>query len=450
MAGKSGVITEKMADLLIDMICTVDAEGNYVYVSAASKKVLGYSPDEMLGRNMLEFLHPDDRERTLEHARTVMAGKQHNDFENRYIHKDGRVVDLMWSASWSEEDGVRLAVARDITALKRSNRRQEAMYKISEAARSAEDLPTLLREAHRTVEKLLPGERFLVALTEPGTDRVWFPFFYDHGVRAQKPIRLHDGMRLNEVIRGGKGVIANCDHSACEVTELPLGNRIRDWIGAPMKLTSGIMGAVVMQRKAVAWGYSDEDLDLLQFVATQLATTIERRNQQDQLLHQAHHDALTNLPNRSLFRDRAQMALSRARREKEMLALLYLDLRDFKNVNDGLGHAAGDAVLTEMARRLVAALRESDTVARWGGDEFTALINNIHGRGDIDIVAAKLRKAVAEPLEVDGETLSLGVEIGGDLYPDDGEDVDALLQVADKDMYNSKPGRRQDDFAQHG
>ena len=450
MIGKSGTITDKMADMLVDMLCAVDAQGNYVYVSAASRKLLGYTPDEMIGRNMLEFMHPDDRERTLAHAQTVMEGKLQNNFENRYIHKDGRVVDIMWSAIWSEEDGVRLAVARDVTALKQATRRQEAMYQISAAAGSSKDLTTLLRAAYHAVQRLLPGERFIVALTEPGTDRVWFPFFYDHGEREQEPVELRDGMRLNEVIRSRKGIIANSDHSACEVTEPASSNQASDWIGAPMELPSGIMGAVVMQREAVAWGYSNEDLDLLQFVATQLATTIERRNQQDQLLHQAHHDALTNLPNRSLFRDRVAMALRRAQREKEILALLYLDLRDFKYVNDELGHAAGDTVLAETARRLVAALRESDTVARWGGDEFTALINNIHGRGDIDIVAAKLRKAVAEPLEIDGETLSLGIEIGGALYPDDGEDVDALLQVADKDMYNSKPGRRQDKFARQG
>ncbi len=442
-----GAITGKMADLFIDMICAVDVDGNYVYVSAASEKLLGYTPDEMLGRNMLEFMHPDDRERTLAHVQKVMEGKQQNDFENRYIHKDGRVINIMWSANWSEEDGIRLAIARDVTALKQATRRQEAMYEISEAARSSKDLPTLLREAYRTVEKLLPGERFIVALTEPGTNRVWFPFFYDHGERVQEPIELHDGMRLSEVIRSRKGIIANCDHSSCEVTELPFGHRTRDWIGAPMELPSGIMGAVVMQRKAVAYGYSEEDLDLLQFVATQLAATIERKKQEDQLLHQAHHDALTNLPNRPLFHDRVEMSLSRARRDKEMLAILYLDLHDFKDVNDELGHAAGDAVLVETAQRLVAALRESDTVARWGGDEFTALINNIHGRGDIEIVTAKLRKAIAEPLMIDGETLSLGVDIGGALFPEDGKDVEALLEVADTDMYNSKTERKQDKIA---
>jgi len=397
----------------------------------------------MIGRNMLEFMHPDDRERTLSNVRNVMAGTQHNDFENRYIHKDGRTVDIMWSARWSEDDGVRLAVARDVTTQKHVARRQEAMFRISEAAQSSEDLPALLRAVHATVEKLLPGERFIVALTDPDAGRVSFPFFYDRGEREQEPIELRAGMRLAEVIRSGKGIIANGDRSICEVGGPPSGNGVRDWIGAPMVSSAGMMGAVVMQRGASVHGYRDEDLELLQFVAIQLVSAIERKRQEERLRHMAHHDSLTNLPNRSLFRDRVEMALLRAQREKEMLAILYLDLRDFKDVNDELGHVAGDTVLARTAQRLVAALRGSDTVARLGGDEFTALVNNIHGRGDIETVASKLRQAVAVPLEIDGEAFSLTVDIGAALYPDDGKDAEALLHAADMDMYRSKPNRRQ-------
>ncbi len=443
MMEKSGPITDKMADLLVDMICMVDEEGNYVYVSAASEKLLGYTPDEMLGRNMFEFMHPDDKERTLANVREVMAGKHHNDFENRYIHRDGRVVDIMWSARWSEEDGVRLAVARDVTASKRAARRQETLYRISEAAQSSGDLPTLLRAVHRAVEKLLPGERFIVALTEPGGERVWFPFFYDGGEREQEPAELSEGMHLSEVIRGGRGVIANSGRSAREDTGSSSGNRTRDWIGAPIASPAGVMGAVVMQRGAMVHGYSDEDLELLQFMATQLALAIERKRQEERLRYMAHHDSLTNLPNRALFRDRVETALRRARREKEMLALLFLDLRDFKDVNDVLGHAVGDTVLAETARRLAAVVRDSDTVARLGGDEFTVLAANIHGRKDVDIVAARLRKAVAEPLEVKGESVELTVDIGAAFYPEDGEDAEALLCVADMDMYRSKSDRLQ-------
>ena len=427
-----------MADLLVDMICMVDKEGNYVYVNAASMEVLGYTPAEMLGRNMLEFMHPDDRERTLDHVLHVMAGKQHNDFANRYIHKNGQVVELMWSARWSEEDGVRLAVARDVTKSKRIARRQEAIYRVSEAAQLSEDLPTLLRAVHYTVQKLLPSDRFIVALSMPGSDEVWFPFFYDRGERAQEPIKLRDGTRLSEVIRAGKGVIANSDSRMCEVEESVSTNKKRDWIGAPMASTSGLIGAVVMQRSASAHGYRDEDLELLQFVATQLASAIERKRQEEKLMHMAHHDSLTKLPNRALFRDRVEMALSRARRGKEMLAILFLDLRDFKNVNDELGHVAGDAVLAKTGQRLIAVLRESDTVARLGGDEFTVLATNIHNRGDVEIVADKLRKAVAEPLQVDGEMLSLKVDVGAALYPDDGGDFEALLRSADTGMYHAK------------
>lgn len=434
----SGPITDKITDLLVDMICAVDAQGNYVFVNAASENLLGYAPEEMLGRNMLEFMHPDDRERTLANVRRVMGGEPHSDFQNRYIRRDGRVVDIMWSARWSAEDGLRLAVGRDVTALRRAARRQEAMYRISEAAQSTRDLPDLLREVHRFVGNLLPAERFLVALTEADGYRVRFPFFFDGEEKVQPSLVLKDEMLLTKVVRSGRGVIANSTGSACEATGSSSGGAVRDWIGAPMISPGGLTGVVAIQRNAVEFGYSEEDLELLQFVATQIASALERKDHEARLRHMAHHDPLTNLPNRILFNDRLEVALCRARREREQLALLYLDLRDFKDVNDELGHAAGDDVLRETARRLKEALRESDTVARIGGDEFTALVSNIRGAGDVERIAAKLHEAVSAPLRLGDATRLLTVDIGAAIYPEHGESADELLRNADADMYHTK------------
>ena len=438
MGEKSDSVADKMADLLLDMVCQVDAEGNYLFVSAASEKLLGYRPEEMVGRNMLEFLHPDDRDRTLAAAQKVMNGEPHIDFENRYIRKDGGIAEIMWSARWFEPDGVRLAVARDVTAQKRSARRQEAMFGISEAAQTSRDVTGLLRAVHGIVTRFMPAECFFVALVNGGGTRITFPFYYDGRERRRDAVVLHEGLLVTEVISRGKGLVAAARGRDCALAESDADSDARNWLGAAMGCPDGIMGAVVMRKASSAFGYGEQDLELLRFVATQLASAIERRRQEDRLLHMAHHDSLTSLPNRALFRDRMDMALRRARREKEMVGLLYLDLRDFKDVNDKLGHVAGDAVLAETARRLVAALRDSDTVARLGGDEFTALIANIHGRGDVETVAAKLRRAVAEPLEVDGKTLSLTVDIGAALYPDDGTEFEALLRAADTGMYRSK------------
>lgn len=431
-------ITDKILDLLVDTICIVDADGRYVFVSAACEKLLGYKPAELIGRKMIELVHPDDRERTLQAADKVMGGKPHIDFANRYIHQDGHIVEIMWSARWSEKDGMRLAVARDVTDLKRSLRRQEAMYRISGAVQSAQDLSALLRRVHESMVDLLMAESFFVALYDPETNLLSFPFFFDGGELRQGTLPLQGGTLIAEVIHEHKAIIGNSGRSACNITEPASGNPGRDWIGAPLVSQSGVRGAVVMQVGETAFGYGEDDRELLQFVATQIGSAIERKRQEEQLVHMAHHDPLTDLPNRTLFDDRVEVALRHAHRYGERLALYYLDLRDFKDINDTHGHAAGDTVLRETARRLTACLRESDTVSRRGGDEFAVLVSNLHGVEDVGVITAKLRESVEAPVELDGRLVTLGVDIGAAVYPDHGADAEALLRHADKQMYESK------------
>ena len=132
-------------DLLLDAICVVDPEGRYVYVSAGFERIFGYAPEEVIGTRMIELVHPDDRDRTLRRASEIMAGGPDYHFENRYVRKDGGVVDIMWSARWSEDHRMRIAVARDVTRRKRAEAVQAALYAISEATHAAEDLRTLFR-----------------------------------------------------------------------------------------------------------------------------------------------------------------------------------------------------------------------------------------------------------------------------------------------------------------
>ena len=127
-------------ELLLDAICVVDTEGRYISVSAAFERIFGYTPEEVVGRPMIELVHPEDRERTLQTAQEIMAGHAQPNFQNRYIRKDGRVVHIMWSARWSEADQVRIAVAHEITELKRAEAMQTALLAISESAHTAKDL----------------------------------------------------------------------------------------------------------------------------------------------------------------------------------------------------------------------------------------------------------------------------------------------------------------------
>ncbi|WP_024328541.1 diguanylate cyclase domain-containing protein [Thioalkalivibrio sp. ALR17-21] len=172
---------------------------------------------------------------------------------------------------------------------------------------------------------------------------------------------------------------------------------------------------------------------------------ITRDKQSEQRLwHQAHHDSLTGLPNRSLLQEHLRQALSRARRNGTRLALLVCDLDGFKPVNDRLGHDAGDVVLVTVAARVRSGVRESDVVARVGGDEFVLLLEAVGGPEDVRAVGRKLHQRFAEPVEINQEAVRVGLSLGAAIYPDDGERAEELLQQADHAMYVAKNGSGQE------
>jgi diguanylate cyclase (GGDEF)-like protein len=169
----------------------------------------------------------------------------------------------------------------------------------------------------------------------------------------------------------------------------------------------------------------------------------QRQRDADTIRHLAQHDELTGLPNRKLFADRLAHALARAKRNKAMSAVMFIDLDRFKEVNDTYGHAVGDRVLCGAGRLLRAALRTTDTVARFGGDEFTIIIENVTDAQSVETVAEKIRSAFMPPVIVEqGDGVFVTPSIGIALYPLNGEEPEALLNAADAAMYDAKAAGR--------
>jgi len=185
-------------------------------------------------------------------------------------------------------------------------------------------------------------------------------------------------------------------------------------------------------------------IGIVSFIVLMVFSRIYHRNEvkrlqtANTLLYRANHDALTGLASRYLFIDRLRHALLQAKRLEVSLAVIFIDLNDFKVINDTYGHDAGDKLLQGFAERLRGNFRESDTIARFGGDEFVLIVEGMNNKEEINQVVLNLSRATEQPFVIDYHTINLNLSIGFSIYPDDGEDIDSLMNHADAQMYQDK------------
>ena len=156
------------------------------------------------------------------------------------------------------------------------------------------------------------------------------------------------------------------------------------------------------------------------------------------LIQLAYNDQLTQIPNLTLFMDRAKITQSQSKRQKLSFAIFYIDIDGFKKINDEIGHFAGDVILKTLSGRLKKSIRESDTVARIGGDEFLILLQNITSKNDLSIIIERIFKSNKEPITINGINILIKISLGISIYPNDSDDINELIKKADKAMYKSK------------
>ena len=209
--------------------------------------------------------------------------------------------------------------------------------------------------------------------------------------------------------------------------------------------TGSWQGEVRNRRKSgevyVGWLFIKQVLDqqgMLTHHVAVFSDISERKATEDNMRHSAHYDALTDLPNRTLFTDRLRQALTQAKRDKAQMAMMFIDLDQFKPVNDTHGHDVGDLLLKRVAERMLNCLRASDTAARIGGDEFVVLLPTIEDVRDAMMIAEKILQALSQPFELTGHSLNISASIGVAVYPEHGSDEKLLLRNADIAMYHAK------------
>lgn len=425
-----------IADLLLDAVFMVDVSGQIVYVSGACERIFGYKPAEMIGQQMMDFVAPEDRARTRQESVQVMSGRPRIGFENCYVRKDGSRVHLMWSARWAEKEQLRIGVARDVTELRHAQQLQAATYAISEAAHNTSDLASLFEAIHQSIGKLVPLAGFAVATLS--TDTMQLSLCYrsgfdgkPSGTRDQAILRhctqaISAKQRIRRPAEGGPALGLDTKSHGHE-----------GWLLLPLIIQKESIGAMVLACPPGA-SFSTKEKELLHFVAEQVTTAVSRKKAHAELVRSARHDDLTGLPNRRLFHDRMKAALSRCKRRERRMAVLFIDINRFKQVNDSFGHDTGDLLLQEVALRLQQSLREEDTIARLGGDEFTVILEDIATQDEAFAVADKIRSVLSGQISIGHLSLNAGASVGVALYPENGKDVEQLLKHADQAMYMDK------------
>lgn len=242
------------------------------------------------------------------------------------------------------------------------------------------------------------------------------------------------------------GAVLRCDDSETD----PRVDRdacrkvgLRSMVVAPLihnENTVGVLKIASAQENA----FDEKDVHLLRLMSDLIAAAIYHavRYETDELYHRATHDTLTDLGNRAMFYDRLRQGLALARRKGTRLGVMIFDMDGLKGVNDTFGHRAGDAAIREVAARLIAASRESDTVARIGGDEFAIILTEVDSPRSAVAHSERLTAEIETPFAFEGQPLPLGASIGVALFPDDSAEIEGLIEKADQSMYANKRTRR--------
>jgi diguanylate cyclase (GGDEF)-like protein/PAS domain S-box-containing protein len=447
----------QVTDALQDVVVMTDAAYRITFVTPSLRSVLGLEPDEIPGHSICELFEPQYHEV----IRGVLEGDHDAAVEARGAHALGHDVWLEVTARRvADNDGTVLA-ARDVTQRVRNRKalQREVAYRRTLVELTSDMLSAELDERfyqqlmERAIELVPDAEGGSMVLWDDDLERYRFVAARGFDLEALRRIRLTpeqldrshpprvERIRIHEVHGRLDGETVELFSKAGRLAD------IRMTLSVPISAGGRARGFLNLDNFHDDDAFGPEAIEVAEALAVQVGLAFQRlrleaslREERARYQHLAGHDPLTDLPNRRLFQDRLNQALTRAARRSTRVGLIYVDLDDFKRVNDEHGHAAGDELLRTVARRLAATVRGEDTVARLGGDEFAVVLAEIAGPDDAAAVGDKLRAAMSAPFDLDDAQLHVRASVGQAVHPDDGADDEALMRAADAAMYRDKPG----------
>jgi diguanylate cyclase (GGDEF)-like protein/PAS domain S-box-containing protein len=433
-------------DLSLDLIATTSFDGYFLSVNRAWTAMLGYTHEELLASPLIDFVHPDDRVATLaERTRIATLGDDTINFHNRYRHRDGSYRWLEWMIRPDASTATFYAIARDVTTRKagedslRLLMEQLAIIQraIAERSRLEEILDTIVRAASNVLGCEIAGLRLI-----DENDPSYIVLVASTGVDAKLTRALRRGPVAEGI--GGRAIveerllISNAYGTAGDAgIQMLVSHGLQAAMAAPVYGHGAVVGSLVVATRDDRQ-FTDVDSGTLAFFAEYAGVALSTARAAD-AVRQALTDPLTGLPNRALFVDRLDHAVARAERTSGRVSVLFLDLDEFKLVNDSLGHMAGDRLLIEVAKRIRKCLPRTSTAARLGGDEFAILLPDATMAPAPEIAGARIVEALSVPFRIDGHDLHVRASVGIASGRDDPEN---LLRDADIAMYTAKAARR--------
>ena len=394
-----------------DSVSIIDVRNfKIVSVNRAFLDELGLDENEVIGKSCYKVIHRKNSPcATTDHPcplLTTLKTGQHAIFEHIHCHKNGKMINMEVSATPIKDEKGEISyvvhVARNITEHKRI---EEELIKLKKAVETSGEA-IFLTDREGIITYVNPEFTRLYGYSAEEVIGKTTPRILKSGTMQPRDYENFWKTILNKQIVRGEfvnkakdGRVLNIDGSA---------NPVFDNNG-------NIIGFLAIQRDISDRKKAEQHLDYL-----------------------AYHDALTGLPNRSLFYDRLRQAVAQANRYKRIVAVMLLDLDKFKEINDTLGHNIGDLLLQAIAKRLTSYLRKVDTVSRFGGDEFAFIITEIIHVQGAERVTSKILASFFQPFTIDGHEISIGASLGVSLYPDHGDNVDELVKKADSAMYHAK------------
>lgn len=430
-----------------DLAYVTDTQGNILFVNKVFEKLTNYKPENFLGKPFAPLFDDENFKKAMNACTRTLKG---DSLEYELYFKDSGVLCEYKNVPYRDEGeniiGV-IGTARDITKRNQLKQRLRIQYAtasvLAESTTLNEAIPPILRDVSEYMKwdigefwAINKKENVLQLTTCWHKESANFQEFIANSQQIVFPPGT--GLPGSVWLNGKPRWIADIN-SDTNFPRASIANKaeVRGAVAFPILSESEVLGIIGFLSREIKQP-DKELLDMLHSLGSQIGQFIKKAEVMDMLKYNAYHDTLTNLPNRMLFQDRLRVAIYQAKRNKQSVSVLLIDLDDFKAVNDTLGHFSGDLLLKDVAKRLKRCTRESDTVARMGGDEFVFILQNIKHIQDADNVIQKILKILDSPFKINGHEIRTSASIGASLYPQDTEDPEILLEYADIAMYQSK------------